>query len=151
MDSQNRNEKKHSSSINDELQKLLRKKRLQSIVSAQGTYKITDLNYLFCTDEELLAVNKEYLNHDYYTDIITFDMAEVNGEIAGDIYVSIDRIIDHAQTIGEGFERELSRVLAHGVLHLCGYGDKDDAEIPKMRDAEERAISLWQEMLAQKS
>jgi rRNA maturation RNase YbeY len=132
-------------------QKLLRKKWLQAIVTAEGKNKITDLNYIFCTDEELLAVNKEYLNHDYYTDIITFDMAEVEGEIAGDIYVSIDRITDHAQTIGEGFERELSRVLAHGVLHLCGYGDKDEVEIPKMRAAEEQAISLWQEMNAQKS
>ena len=87
----------------------------------------------------------------YYTDIITFDMAEYDDEIAGDIYVSIDRIIDHAQSLGEGFERELSRVLAHGVLHLCGYDDKAEAEIPKMRAAEERAISLWQEMIAQKS
>jgi rRNA maturation RNase YbeY len=132
-------------------QKLLRKKWLQNIVQAEGNFKIGELNYIFCTDEELLEVNKEHLNHDYYTDIITFDMAEYDDEIAGDIYVSIDRIIDHAQSLGEGFERELSRVLAHGVLHLCGYDDKAEAEIPKMRAAEERAISLWQEMIAQKS
>jgi rRNA maturation RNase YbeY len=129
-------------------QKLLRKKWLKSIILAEGDFEISDINYIFCTDEELLAVNKEYLNHDYYTDIITFDMAEAEGEIAGDIYVSIDRITDHAQTIGEGFERELSRVLAHGVLHLCGYDDKAEAEIPKMRAAEGRAIVLWQEMIA---
>lgn len=129
-------------------QKLLRKKWLKSIILAEGDFEISDINYIFCTDEELLTVNKEYLNHDYYTDIITFDMAEEEGELAGDIYVSIDRITDHAQTIGEGFERELSRVLAHGVLHLCGYGDKEEAEIPKMRAAEERAIALWQEMIA---
>ncbi len=132
-------------------QKLLRKKWLQNIVQAEGNFKIGELNYIFCTDEELLEVNKEHLNHDYYTDIITFDMAEYDDEIAGDIYVSIDRIIDHAQSLGEGFERELSRVLAHGVLHLCGYDDKAEAEIPKMRAAEERAIRLWQEMIAQKS
>jgi probable rRNA maturation factor len=132
-------------------QKLLRKKWLQNIVQAEGNFKIGELNYIFCTDEELLEVNKVHLNHDYYTDIITFDMAEYDDEIAGDIYVSIDRITDHAQSLGEGFERELSRVLAHGLLHLCGYGDKDEAEIPKMRAAEERAINLWQEMIAQKS
>lgn len=98
--------------------------------------KIGEINYIFCDDEYLLQVNKEYLQHDYYTDIITFDY--VKGKtISGDIFVSLPRIFDNAETLSKDFDSEFFRVLAHGILHLCGYKDKTDEEISEMRNKED--------------
>lgn len=101
-----------------------------------------DINYIFCDDEYLLKVNQEYLHHDYYTDIITFDY--VKGKtIAGDIFVSLPRILDNASTLSQDFESEFRRVLAHGLLHLCGYKDKTEEEASTMRQKEDFYINRY--------
>ena len=104
--------------------------------------KVGNINYIFCDDEYLLKVNQDFLNHDYYTDIITFDY--VKGKtISGDIFISLPRISENASTLSSSFEKELLRVLAHGVLHLCGYKDKSDEEEKKMRAKEDFYINLF--------
>jgi rRNA maturation RNase YbeY len=105
---------------------------------------ITDLSYVFVSDEELLEMNRQYLQHDYFTDIITFDNCEDEDTIEGDVFISTDQVEENGQTIGKGILEEYLRVLAHGLLHLCGLGDKSDTEIETMRTAEEAFIALYQ-------
>ena len=93
------------------------------------------INVVFCSDQYLLSVNKEYLNHDYYTDIITFNYCEAK-MISGDLFISIDRIKDNSKTNKLLFVNELHRVIIHGVLHLCGFNDKTKAEKKEMRQKE---------------
>ena len=101
-----------------------------------------EINYIFCDDDHLLQVNKDFLNHDYYTDVITFDY--VKGKtISADIFVSLPRILDNSSTLSNTFNSELLRVLAHGVLHLCGYKDKTDEEISEMRQKEDYYLSIF--------
>ncbi|MCC7503975.1 MAG: rRNA maturation RNase YbeY [Saprospiraceae bacterium] len=95
-----------------------------------------EVNYIFCSDEYLRKVNVEYLDHDYYTDIITFPYGEP-GEIHGDLFISSERVAENAQTLGVPFLQELCRVMAHGVLHLAGYGDKAPEEEALMRQKED--------------
>lgn len=126
-------------------QKLKRKEWLKEITSLES-YKILDLNYIFCSDEYLHKINLQYLDHDTYTDIITFDNSEHIGEIEGDIYISIDRIKENAKDHEVDQETELSRVLSHGLFHLLGYKDKTSSESKKMREKEEFAISLYKKI-----
>jgi probable rRNA maturation factor len=112
------------------------RKWLNALANAESCV-IGDLNYIFCSDDYLLDVNRQYLDHDYYTDIITFDNSESEERLDGDIFVSIDRVQDNAQALGVAFEVELRRVLAHGLLHLSGYGDKSEAEERTMRAKED--------------
>ena len=101
-----------------------------------------EINYIFCDDDHLLQVNKNFLNHDYYTDVITFDY--VKGKtISADIFVSLPRIFDNASTLSKNFEDEFHRVLAHGILHLCGYKDKTEADEKQMRSKEDFYLSLY--------
>ena len=101
-----------------------------------------EINYIFCDDDHLLQVNKYFLNQDYYTDVITFDY--VKGKtISADIFVSLPRILDNSSTLSNAFNSELLRVLAHGVLHLCGYKDKTDEEISEMRQKEDYYLSIF--------
>lgn len=96
------------------------------------------LDYVFCSDEYLLNINRQFLQHDYYTDIITFDLSEPSASaIKGEIYISIDRVKENAMQQGVSFLQELLRVIAHGALHLCGYGDKKKSEITIMRAKED--------------
>ena len=104
--------------------------------------KAGDLNYIFCTDEEVLRINQEYLKHDYFTDIITFPY-EDSGLINGDIFISVDRVEDNAAHFGVPFELEMQRVMIHGVLHLLGFGDKNEEEAKLMRNKEEEAIGMF--------
>lgn len=104
--------------------------------------KLGDINYIFCDDDYLLQVNRDYLDHDYYTDIITFDY--VKGKtISGDIFVSLPRILDNASTLSQDFDQEFNRVLAHGILHLCGYKDKTEEEQIQMREKEDFYINQF--------
>jgi len=119
-----------------------KKELLKSIVKEHG-FKPGELNYIFVSDEELLKINIEYLNHHTYTDIITFDNSESDKQIEGDIFISIDRVRENAAKFKTSFERELIRVMAHGVLHLAGYKDKKPEEAQAMRDAEERALKAY--------
>lgn len=105
-------------------------------------YSLTDVQYIFCSDEYLLNVNRDFLQHDYYTDIITFDLSEKKGEILSEIYISIDRVKDNAKTYNVPFYEELHRVLAHGILHLCGLKDKTAKQEKEMRSAENQALQL---------
>lgn len=109
---------------------------LQSIIKAEG-FSLNQLNYIFCSDEYLLNVNRQYLDHDFYTDIITFDNSEEETVVEGDIFISIDRVKDNAQELNKSFEDELRRVLAHGILHLVGYDDKEDEQAQEMRAKED--------------
>lgn len=97
---------------------------------------LKELNYIFCSDEYLHYMNVSYLNHDTLTDIITFDNAEFEGEIVGDIFISIERVKENAVKFGVSFEDELHRVMVHGALHLLGYKDKKKADQEKMRERE---------------
>ncbi|MFT3949623.1 MAG: rRNA maturation RNase YbeY [Agriterribacter sp.] len=99
------------------------------------------LQYIFCSDDFLLDINKQYLKHNYYTDIITFNLGEK--VVDGEIYVSIDRVKDNAETYKTSFKRELHRVIFHGALHLCGYKDKLNEEIEVMRAKEERYLQEY--------
>lgn len=103
---------------------------------------LESLNYIFCTDERLLEINRQYLQHDYYTDIITFDLSD-NPFTIGEIYISIDRVKDNAQSLGTSFKAELHRVIFHGALHLCGYGDKKKEEVVLMRKREDFWLSRY--------
>ena len=98
--------------------------------------RIETINYIFCSDKFLRKVNKQFLDHDYFTDIITFPYDNLTAQIGGDIYISIDRVRENAKTYKQSFTDELHRVMAHGVLHLCGYGDKSDSEAKLMRQME---------------
>lgn len=102
--------------------------------------EVGDISYIFCSDEYILAINKQYLNHDYYTDIITFNYNEGN-RISGDIYISIDTVNSNAVEFSDGnFKEELSRVIIHGVLHLCGFNDKTVEEQKIMTSKENWAL-----------
>jgi probable rRNA maturation factor len=106
--------------------------------------KLASLNYIFCSDKRLLEINREYLGHDYYTDIISFDLSESGSGIRGEIYISIDRVRNNAQSLGITFSSELRRVIFHGALHLCGYKDKSPREMEEMRSKEEEYLLRWQ-------
>ena len=101
-----------------------------------------DINYILCSDPYLLDINRQYLNHDYFTDVITFDYSEDN-VISGDIFISVDTVADNAKEYGVTFEKELERVMIHGVLHLVGYNDKSDSEVKVMRSKENQYLSLF--------
>ncbi|WP_436414346.1 rRNA maturation RNase YbeY [Petrimonas sp.] len=105
--------------------------------------KVGDINYLFCTDEKILEVNNQYLSHDFYTDIITFDYSEGN-KISGDIFISLDTVRTNSQKYNTNFMEELYRVVIHGVLHLCGIDDKSEHEEKAMRQAENKALKMIQ-------
>jgi probable rRNA maturation factor len=104
---------------------------------------LASLNYIFCTDKRLLEVNREFLSHDYYTDIITFNMSDPGEPIQGEIYISTDRVRDNAELMGVSIKDEIHRVIFHGALHLCGYGDKSDKEIQLMRKKEDDLLRSY--------
>ena len=100
---------------------------------AEKIIKEIELSIIFCSDDALLEINKKFLNHDYYTDIITFPIEETNTVFEAELYISIDRVEENAKNLSIAFQDELRRVIIHGVLHLCGYKDKTDKEIEEMR------------------
>lgn len=114
-----------------------------SKVIEHHNFELEELTYIFCSDEHLLSINKEYLNHDYYTDVITFDNSPPDTAIIfSDIFISIDRVQENAQDQNISFEDELDRVMIHGLLHLLGFKDKSEAEEKEMRQAEDQMLSL---------
>ena len=114
---------------------------IKSIIKKEK-YDLIELNYIFCSDEHILSINKDFLHHDYYTDIITFDQSSQKKAVHGEIYISIDRVKENAKELKVDFDSELHRVIIHGVLHLLGYGDKSKAEKTAMRKKEEACLSL---------
>ena len=103
--------------------------------------KVGEVGYLFCDDEHILEVNREYLGHDYYTDIITFDYCE-DDVISGDLVISLDTVRTNAEKFNKEYDEELHRVIIHGILHLCGLNDKGPGERELMEAAEDRALAL---------
>ena len=115
---------------------------LEDVIKTENK-KLGEINYILCDDEYLLKVNQDFLDHDYYTDIITFDY--VKGKtISGDIFVSLPRISDNAKTLVRDFNSEFHRVLAHGILHLMGYKDKTEEEITVMRQKEDFYLNAFE-------
>lgn len=121
-------------------QSQLKKWLIAAAVSEGFTVQL--LNYVFTSDEYLLSINKQFLNHDDYTDIITFDNSEKEGVVEADIYISIDRVKENASSFHVTYEYELRRVLVHGLLHLCGYSDKSVEDQTEMRAKENAYLSL---------
>ena len=113
---------------------------IKKIAATYGK-KCGDIAYIFCNDEKILEVNKEYLQHDYYTDIITFDYSEADS-ISGDLFISLDTVRSNSEQLGVGYEQELHRVIIHGILHLCGINDKGEGEREIMEAAENKALSM---------
>lgn len=108
--------------------------------AAGRSFNITDIQYIFCSDEFLLDINRNFLQHDYFTDIITFDLSEKKTDLCGEIYISIPRVKENAKTYGNTFYAELHRVMVHGILHLCGLKDKTAKQEKEMRNAEDEAL-----------
>lgn len=121
------------------------KEWVKAIITAEGRY-VGNVNYIFCTDEELYQMNVAYLSHHTYTDIITFDNADDPRIIEGDIFVSIDRVTENASKFGVLVTQELQRVMAHGVLHLLGYKDKTPEQQEQMRAKENACLQLFTQM-----
>ena len=119
------------------------KQWIKQVIEAKGK-KTGNITYIFCDDEDLLEVNKQYLQHDYYTDVITFDYVE-NDLISGDIFISTDRVRENALAFGSSETEELHRVIIHGALHLLGLKDKSEKEASQMRQAENEALKLLNE------
>lgn len=115
----------------------------------QEAKPLESLQFIFCSDEYLLNMNKQFLEHDFYTDIITFDLSE-SEETIGEIYISIDRVVENAVKLELPWDTELHRVIFHGALHLCGYKDKTKREISIMRDQEEYYLRLISEEISKK-
>lgn len=113
---------------------------IKTVAAAHGM-KIGVITYIFCDDDHILKINKEYLNHDYYTDIITFDYTE-DGIISGDIFISLDTVRSNALQFKTSYEEELNRVIIHGILHLCGIEDKTPQARKVMEANENEALSL---------
>lgn len=113
-------------------------------VAARHGKKTGDISYIFCSDEKILAVNREYLQHDYYTDIITFDYTE-GDTISGDLFISLDTVRTNSEQFGTTYEDELRRTIIHGVLHLCGINDKGPGEREIMEKNENEALALLKE------
>ncbi|SMD42507.1 rRNA maturation RNase YbeY [Aquiflexum balticum DSM 16537] len=119
------------------------KKWLKEVADSEN-YKIKELNYIFCSDEYLYQINQQYLNHHTYTDIITFDNSEEAKLIEGDVFISIERIKENALREKNSFEKEMLRVMSHGLLHLMGYKDKNPKDKILMSQREDESISLFE-------
>ena len=124
------------------------KRWLRELVASFGL-KCGDLTIIACTDEYLLEINQKYLSHDYYTDIITFDYSD-ESVVSGDLIISLDRIKENATLHSVDFNTELYRVIAHGVLHLCGLKDKSSKDVKLMRNAEEAALESLNSLIINK-
>lgn len=115
-------------------------------VAASHGKTIGEIAYIFCSDPYILEVNKQYLQHDYFTDIITFDYTEGN-KISGDLFISLDTVKSNSEQFGTDYYEELERVIIHGILHLCGFKDKEPADEARMREEENKAISSLEKPL----
>ena len=115
---------------------------IEKRVKKEG-FSIDSLTYVFCSDKYLLKINNDFLSHNYYTDIISFDLSEFTGQLIGEVYISVDRVKDNAKTHGTTFKEELHRVIFHGALHFCGYKDKKPADAKKMRQMEDTWLKAY--------
>lgn len=133
---------------NEVVSKLKHKRKLSAFLDELANkhlkkLKKIQLTYIFCDDNYLLQINKDFLNHKTLTDIITFDMSESDHELIGEIYISVDRVAENAEKFEVSYNEELHRVIFHGALHLCGYGDKTEEEKKKMRHKENHCLKHY--------
>ena len=105
--------------------------------------RLSSINYIFCSDRTILEINKKYLSHDFYTDVITFNFSPNNATITAEVYISLERVRDNAKKLGVSIKSELHRVLFHAVLHLCGYNDKKKKDLEQMRKKEDLLLSQY--------
>ncbi|TAH09181.1 MAG: rRNA maturation RNase YbeY [Sphingobacteriia bacterium] len=126
--------------------KTLLKAFIEKLIKKEGGV-LSNIDYVFCSDEFLLQMNRDFLQHDYYTDIITFGLSEKNQPIEAEIYISIDRVKDNAKTLENSYHQEMLRVIFHGALHLCGFKDKTKSEISTMRAKEDQYLQLFAKSL----
>lgn len=112
-------------------------------VAQQHNFTIAALNYILCSDNYLLDINQRYLDHDYYTDIITFDNSDIPYTVEGDIFISIERVLENAHSLNLTFHEELFRVIVHGLLHLIGFDDKEPSLLGRMREMENKYLHLF--------
>jgi hypothetical protein len=129
------------------IKKRLISKWIKAVAKSHG-FKTGDIGYMFVDDEKILEVNNEYLGHDYYTDIITFDYDE-DDTISGDLVISLDTVRTNAELFHKTYEDELERVIIHGILHLCGINDKGPGEREIMEDNENKALALLHQLAAE--
>jgi len=118
-------------------------KKFITAIFRQERHKLHSINYIFCSDKTILNINKKYLNHDFLTDVITFELSKKDEPITAEVYISVDRVRDNARTIGVSMKSELHRVLFHAVLHLCGYNDKRKKDIEVMRKKEDSLLQKY--------
>ena len=111
-------------------------------VAADYNFAVGNINYIFCSDDRELEVNRQFLGHDYYTDVITFDYTS-GKTLNGDIFISLDTVRSNAEMVGAPFEEELRRIIIHGILHLTGQGDKTPETKAQMTEKEEKALAKW--------
>ena len=128
--------------------KLPLKRWIKTVVQEHGC-RVGDINVILCNDPSILEINQQFLGHDYYTDIITFDYSEEE-TINGELYISVDTVRENAKEYGENFPDELHRVIIHGMLHLCGLDDHCDEDIKEMRAAENSALELLKNFIGNK-
>lgn len=121
---------------------------IKAVAKSYGR-RVGEVGYMFVNDDKILEVNREYLGHDYYTDVITFDYDEED-VVSGDVVISLDTVASNAHLFNKTYEEELYRVIIHGILHLCGINDKGPGEREQMEAAENKALALRQQMLEQK-
>jgi len=118
------------------------KKFIAHLFQKEGK-QLSSISYIFCTDEALLKINRLYLKHDFYTDVISFDLSDSPDKIIAEVYISIDRLKENAKTFKSSVTRELHRIIFHGALHLCGYNDKGTLQKGKMRKKEDFYLDLY--------
>ena len=121
---------------------------IRAVAKSYGR-RVGEVGYMFVNDDKILEVNREYLGHDYYTDVITFDYDE-DDVVSGDVVISLDTVASNAHLFNKTYEEELYRVIIHGILHLCGINDKGPGEREQMEAAENKALALRQRLLEQK-
>ena len=121
---------------------------IRAVAKSYGR-RVGEVGYMFVNDDKILEVNREYLGHDYYTDVITFDYDE-DDVVSGDVVISLDTVASNAHLFNKTYEDELYRVIIHGILHLCGINDKGPGEREQMEAAENKALALRQQLLEQK-
>ena len=125
---------------------LYQRKRLKKYIArvfSRRNLALEGLNYIFCSDKDILEINLRYLKHDYYTDILSFSLGSKGGPIIGEIYISVDRVRENAGKLNQTFKKELHRVMFHGILHFCGYVDRTKKQKDEMRKAEDALLSAY--------
>jgi len=132
-----------SHDIDTRLRNTTNLKHFIELIFKKESKSLDSINYIFCSDKAVLEINKKYLNHDFYTDVITFDLSQNNKAITAEVYISIERIRENAKQLGISIKSELHRVLFHAALHLCGYNDKRIKDKEIMRKKEDQLLSKY--------